>query len=309
MIKTYSYKRDGATKLTPHFRVREFRDKSGGDILLLDTSLPEMLEKLYSKLVQDGHKVKAINIVSGYRTKASDKAVGGNGNGRHTKGMAADFNVQLAGEVPGALKRSDGWYLDGKYICTALQDLDCMGIGYMGGRAVHADTRDTSAKWWGDECTGKNVTDWYAYFGLSKPNATPDIIYQVYTAADKWLAKITNYGTGSLGYAGYPNRPIQGVRAELTRGDIEYRVHIGGGNGRWLPWVKDTQDYAGLYGKDADGIQMRLVDLPGYAVEYRVAVIGRDYYPWVRDYGEGSEGYAGSFGKAFDRLQCRIVQV
>ena len=59
----------------------------------------------------------------------------------------------------------------------------------------------------------------------------------------------------------------------------------------------------------ADGLQMRLVDLPGYAVEYRVAVIGRDYYPWVRDYGEGSEGYAGCYGKAFDRLQCRIVKV
>ena len=93
MIKTYSYKRDGATKLTPHFRVREFRDKSGGDILLLDTSLPEMLEKLYSKLVQDGHKVKAINIVSGYRTKASDKAVGGNGNGRHTKDVYKRQNI------------------------------------------------------------------------------------------------------------------------------------------------------------------------------------------------------------------------
>ena len=26
-------------------------------------------------------------------------------------------------------------------------------------------------------------------------------------------------------------------------------------------------------------------------------------------YGEGSEGYAGCYGKAFDRLQCRIVKV
>ena len=68
------------------------------------------------------------------------------------------------------------------------------------------------------------------------------------------------------------------------------------------------RDYAGLYGKDADGLQMRLVGLPDCAVEYRVAAVGREYYPWVRDYGEGSEGYAGSFGKPFDRLQCRVVK-
>ena len=76
-----------------------------------------------------------------------------------------------------------------------------------------------------------------------------------------------------------------------------------------MPWVRDGKDYAGLYGKDADGIQMHLVDAPGYVVEYRVAAKGKDYYPWVRDYGDGSDGYAGCYGKAFDRLQCRIVKV
>ena len=54
---------------------------------------------------------------------------------------------------------------------------------------------------------------------------------------------------------------------------------------------------------------MHLVGLEGYAVEYRVAVIGKDYYSWVRDYGKGSNGYAGSFGKPFDRLQCRVIKV
>lgn len=40
MIKTYSLKRDGNTQLSPHFKVREFRDKSGGDSFPLDTDLP-----------------------------------------------------------------------------------------------------------------------------------------------------------------------------------------------------------------------------------------------------------------------------
>lgn len=51
MIKTYSYAKDGATKLTPHFRVREFRDKSGGDSFPLDDYLPALLERLYTRLV------------------------------------------------------------------------------------------------------------------------------------------------------------------------------------------------------------------------------------------------------------------
>ena len=60
------------------------------------------------------------------------------------------------------------------------------------------------------------------------------------------------------------------------------------------------------------------LDIPGgvgadrhivhHPAQHRVAAVGREYYPWVRDYGEGSEGYAGSFGKPFDRLQCRVVK-
>lgn len=144
---------------------------------------------------------------------------------------------------------------------------------------------------------------------VEKPGApesgAPSVVYQVYTAANKWLPEVTDYGEGSDGYAGYPGHAVQGVRARLTRGSIEYRIHI---DNRWLPWVKDRQDYAGLYGKDADGLQMRLVGLDGYAVEYRVARKDGGYWAWVRNYGEGSEGYAGSFGQPFDRLQCRIVR-
>ena len=106
-------------------------------------------------------------------------------------------------------------------------------------------------------------------------------IYQVYAKGKKWLAEITNYGDGSNGYAGWPKRAIQGVRAKLTQGHIEIRVHIGGKNGRWLPWVRDGKDYAGLYGKDADGIQMHLVDAPGYVCLLYTSGQGRH----VQDYG------------------------
>ncbi len=296
MIQTYSLKQDGNRRLSPHFQVYEF-GRDGGDTVKIDSELVDLLEKLYAELVKRGHAVKAIHIVSGYRTDANAS--------QHALGKAADFNVELKGEVPGALKRGNGWYLDAKFICTALQDLGCEGIGYMGGRAAHCDMR--TSRWWGDEVTGDDhIDDWYRYFNLEKPDAPapeeiPSIFYQVYTAERSWLPEVKD----TTDYAGLPNQKVQGVRARLTAGSIEYRVHIAN---RWLPWVKDHQDYAGLYGIDADGVQMRLVGLDGYAVEYRVARTGGDYWAWVRNWGEGSEGYAGSFGISFDKLQCRIVR-
>lgn len=97
MIKTYSYAKDGATKLTPHFRVREFRDKSGGDSFPLDDYLPALLERLYTRLVQDGHKVKAINIVSSYRTPASDKEAGRQRSWAAHKGHGGRFQRAAGG--------------------------------------------------------------------------------------------------------------------------------------------------------------------------------------------------------------------
>ena len=298
MIKTYSCKQDGDMRLSAHFKVNEFAEP-GNDKILIDDKLIDQLEKLYTKL-----DCSKIVITSGYRTDSNAS--------RHAQGRAADINCWH--KVDGKEERYQG-----KAILLAAEDLNITGIGWIPGSAtsraaVHIDTRDTPYRF--DEANGNRKVknnSWYDYFGIDKPvseaEQIPDIVYQVYTARNKWLNEIINFGTGSLGYAGFPNRPVQGIRAKLSKGSIEYRVHIGGRNGRWLPWVKDTCDYAGLYGKDADGLQMRLIGLDGYAVEYRVAAVGRDYYPWVRNYGDGSNGYAGCFGRPFDRLQCQIVKV
>lgn len=296
MIKTYSNKRDGNKQLSPHFKVREFAEP-GNDNILIDDTLIDQLEALYARL-----DCTKIIITSGYRTDRNAS--------RHAEGRAADVNCWHM--VDGKEVRYQG-----REILLAAEDAGVPGIGWIAGSAisraaVHIDTRDTPYRF--DEANGNRMVkdnSWYAYFGVTKPGVEtpPDIIYQVYAKSKKWLAEITNYGDGSNGYAGWPKRAVQGIRVKPSRGHVEYRVHICGKNGRWLPWVKDYQDYAGIYGKDADGLQMRLVDLRGYAVEYRVAAKGKDYYPWVRDYIEGSEDYAGCYGKAFDRLQCRIVQV
>jgi uncharacterized protein YcbK (DUF882 family) len=151
MVKTYSVKRDGATKLSAHFAVREFASPDT-DVVMIDTDLVDVLERLYERL-----RCSKIIITSGYRTSDYDKAVGGNGSGYHTKGRAADINCWHV--VDGKEVR-----LHGSVICCALQDLGWQhGVGWIAGCAVHVDTR--TARYWFDEQQGCRSVgdDWYAY--------------------------------------------------------------------------------------------------------------------------------------------------
>lgn len=76
--------------------------------------------------------------------------------------------------------------------------------------------------------------------------------------------------------------------------DVTYRVYS---DGRWLPWVKNLEDYAGLKNKPAQGIQIKVSK--GH-IRYRVKLIGADaYLPWVKD----TEDYAGIYGKNIERVQ------
>ena len=146
-VKTYSKARDGATKLSLHFRVREFASPDS-DTVKIDPKLIEILERLYDYL-----GCSKIIITSGYRTAAHDRAVGGNGRGYHVKGRAADVNCW----------RGDS-RIHGSEICCALQELGWThGIGWIAGHAVHVDTRTT--RYWFDEQNGCRSIgdDWYAY--------------------------------------------------------------------------------------------------------------------------------------------------
>lgn len=311
MVQTFSLKKDGNTQLTTHFKVREFRCQDGTDKILIDSDLPLLLEKLYTSLQHNGYDMIGIYINSGYRTPSHDKAVGGSGKGQHVEGKAADINVRVKNESSHTDNRNGVIYVNADYLACLLQELGCLGIGYMGGIAVHCDTR--ANKWWGDERTGNdNVKDWWDYFGFTneKPNKpveepAPDIRYQVYCSGSGWLPAVKNYGDGSNGYAGIYGRSISGLLAWLSSGSVRYRFHI---KNRWLPWVTDKSDYAGILGTQADGLQMTLINMPEYSIQYRVADKNGKYWSWVTDYGNGSEGYAGSFGMPFTGVQCRIVK-
>ena len=171
MAKTYSYSRDGNTALSPHFQVHEFASINGtklySDTVLVDDALVALLERLYTAAGKFG-TVLAIYVNSGYRTPAHDKAVGGSGCGQHVLGKAADIIIKVKAAGADTIQTGSYYFLSGKRICCILKDLGCLGIGYIGGRAVHCDTR--TVRWWGDESTGKNnVTDWYSYFAIKKP--------------------------------------------------------------------------------------------------------------------------------------------
>ena len=75
----------------------------------------------------------------------------------------------------------------------------------------------------------------------------------------------------------------------------------------WLPEVKNSgsgaDGYAGIYGQDIDGIQIRV---PQGHVDCRVHLKDGDYLDWVRfgsAYKDGADGYAGIYGRAIDGVQ------
>lgn len=87
MVITFSKKTVGTAKIAENFKVSEFACKDGSDEIKVDTDLVVILQKIRD------HFGKPVNINSGYRTPAHDKAVGGSGSGYHTKGQAADIVV------------------------------------------------------------------------------------------------------------------------------------------------------------------------------------------------------------------------
>ena len=83
-----------------------------------------------------------------------------------------------------------------------------------------------------------------------------------------------------------------------TNIDVTYQVYT---NGRWLPWVKNLEDFAGLENQAIQGIKIKVSK--GH-IKYRVKLIGADaYLPWVTD----TEDYAGIIGKNIERVQIHYV--
>ena len=148
---------------------------------------------------------------------------------------------------------------------------------------------------------------------LEKPAI--NVTYRAY--AGKWWGEIVNCNDeNTSGYAGVQGTNMTALMAKADKGTIRYRVHLLKEN-RWLNWIEgyNTDDvrngYAGNIGKQIDAVQMELVGVDGYDVQYRVSLTeSKKWYSWytgLRDKHDG--GYAGVMGKPIDCIQCKIVKV
>lgn len=104
--------------LSPHFDSSEFVDHRDGT---LQGPAPELIQRLEQLRALKGGR--PLVIISGYRSPATNRAVGGVPRSQHLYGRAAD--------------------IDPSY-CSLDEAVSCgfRGVGYSsGGRAVHVDVR------------------------------------------------------------------------------------------------------------------------------------------------------------------------
>ena len=127
MLKCYSLAKNGVTKLSKDFRVREFRCKNGADPIFIDTALVELLQKIRD------HFGAPITINSAYRTPEYNKKVGGSTYSQHQYGKAADIVVK-------GVKPAD---------VAAYAEQLMPSYGGVGRYATftHVDTRDEKSRW------------------------------------------------------------------------------------------------------------------------------------------------------------------
>ena len=155
MMRTYHH--GDTTQISPHFKASEFQCKCGRNHdFELDDDLIAKLEQLYSVL-----NCSQIQVSSGYRCAAHDRAVGGSGTGQHTLGKAADICCCDAAGKPIVSYR----------VCCAAQDIAFRGIARINDAYTHCDTR-SGGVWYGDETKGARFcipeNDFYEYFNIKK---------------------------------------------------------------------------------------------------------------------------------------------
>jgi len=131
-------------QLTTNFNISEFRCKDGTDVPKEFEAnikrLAENLQKIRDRFVEEiGHDI-SINIVSGYRTEAHNKKVGGALKSNHLIGIAADITLK------------DKRYLESLYLLISemigLKDITAGGITfYKAKNFIHYDIRGSKITW------------------------------------------------------------------------------------------------------------------------------------------------------------------
>lgn len=133
-------------------------------------------------------------------------------------------------------------------------------------------------------------------------SAQISVTYQVYDNVKKvFLPNVVD----TQSYAGIFGNAIDCVYANLSQGNITYKVHQKGGG--WLPEVTNRNDYAGIKGKPIDGLMIKTDT--GRTIKYRVHLKSVNVWlPYVSGYNQNdaNNGYAGTFGKDIDAIQMYV---
>ena len=133
-------------------------------------------------------------------------------------------------------------------------------------------------------------------------NSKIDVTYQVWDDIKNiWLPNVIN----ATGYAGILGHAVCGVRANLSKGNIIYKVHTK--NGKWLPEVKNRSDYAGIFNKPIDGLSIKTDT--GKKIKYQVHLRKtNEWLPYVTGYNtkDHNNGYAGIMGQEIDAIRIYL---
>ncbi len=127
MIKAYSKAKNGNTKLSANFKVREFACNDGSDPIFISLELVEVLQKIRD------HFGKPVNINSGFRTASYNKKVGGATYSQHLYGNAAD--IRISGISPKSIAAYAETLLPKKGGIGTYRDF------------VHIDVREVKSRW------------------------------------------------------------------------------------------------------------------------------------------------------------------
>ena len=126
-VKVYSKAKDGNTKLSANFKVKEFACLDGSDTIFISDELVSLLQKVRN------HFGRAVIINSAYRTETHNKKVGGSTNSQHKYGMAAD--IRINGISPKTIAT---------YINTLMPNSGGIGVY---SSFVHIDVRAKKSRW------------------------------------------------------------------------------------------------------------------------------------------------------------------
>lgn len=158
---------------------------------------------------------------------------------------------------------------------------------------------------WVNKGAPTDYSNLWVNLGSTNPNPNPghiSVTYQIYDDVyRRWLPDVTD----TQDFAGIFGHDVDCVYANLSSGNITYKVHVKGGS--WLPAVVNRSDYAGIKGKPIDGLMIKTDT--GRTVHYRVHLRRSNrWLPWVTGYNQydSNNGYAGILGQEIDAIEIYL---